>query len=178
MEYERGLRVMLPFWSVLLVGAVVGVVKDNPRISLVAMLLILFLVYPVMLSNLVNPLYMRNYSSVSRFVKTHIRHAVVNTLVVWLPFALMLCLGYPLLIGLSLSVQFYLATFLLVVQVCFLRILCRNNMVMEGLILLALCLLAGLVAYSAWGIVVQFLIACLLFQFSLSSLKTLIDGYR
>uniref|UniRef100_A0AB33J9Y7 Beta-carotene 15,15'-monooxygenase n=1 Tax=Prevotella sp. GTC17259 TaxID=3236795 RepID=A0AB33J9Y7_9BACT len=178
MEYERGLRMMAIFLTVFLAGAVVGVIEDNLRISLVATLISLCFVYPLMFGEPVNFLYMRNYASVGVFLKNYLRHAAVNTLMVWLPFALLLCLGTGQLRDLLLPVQIYIVALLLVVQMGFLRILCHGNIVMWSIGMLMLGTLGCLVVYSPWVILMQMLMACLLCQFSLSTLKILIDGYR
>ena len=143
-EFQKGMRSFLIPYSILLAVSVIGMVYDNIRIAEVAT----GLVCAIMLLCLTLPPdrnWMLNWRSASRFVKVKSMQIAVCSLVVLLPFLVLLLVG-----GLSWMdvVPVYFAAVILLMEIEMLRFTIGDNIFLMTLAMLVL----GFIAYLCIGI--------------------------
>ena len=150
-EFQKGMRTFLIPYCILLAVSVIGMIYDNIRIAEVATgFVCLIMVFCLFLPP--DRSWMLNWCSASHFVKVKLMQTAVCSLVVLLPFLVLLLIG-----GLSWSivVSVYFATVILLMEMEMLRFTIGDNLLLMTLAMVVL----GFIAYFSVGIPYVFILS-------------------
>ena len=150
-EFQKGMRAFLIPYCILLAVSVIGMIYGNIRIAEVATGLVCL----IMVQCLFLPpdrSWILNWCSASHFVKVKLMQTAVCSLVVLLPFLVLLLIG-----GLSWSivVSVYFATVILLMEMEMLRFTIGDNLLLMTLAMVVL----GFIAYFSVGIPYVFILS-------------------
>ena len=148
-EFQKGMRSFLVPYSILLAVSVIGMIYDNIRIAevatgLVCMIMVLCLTLPP------DRNWMLNWRSASHFVKVKSMQIAVCSLVVLLPFLVLLLVGGVSWTGV---VSVYFAAVILLIEIEMLRFTIGDNIILMAFAMLVL----GFIAYLCIGIPYMFI---------------------
>jgi hypothetical protein len=150
-EFQKGMRFFLVPYGILLAVSVIGMIYGNIRIAEVATGFVgLIMVFCLFLPP--DRSWMLNWCSASHFVKVKLMQTAVCSLVVLLPFLVLLLIG-----GLSWSivVSVYFATVILLMEMEMLRFTIGDNLLLMTLAMVVL----GFIAYFSVGIPYVFILS-------------------
>ena len=153
-EFQKGMRFFLVPYGILLAVSVIGMIYGNIRIAEVATGFVgLIMVFCLFLPP--DRSWMLNWCSASHFVKVKLMQSAVCSLVVLLPFLVLLLVGGVSWTGV---VSVYFAAVILLIEIEMLRFTIGDNIILMGLAIFVLCF----IAYFCVGIPYVFILSVML----------------
>jgi len=153
-EFQKSMRFFLVPYGILLAVSVIGMIYGNIRIAEVATGLVCFIMV-LCLTLPIDRNWILNWSSASHFVKVKSIQIAVCSLVVLLPFLVLLLVG-----GVSWMavISVYFAAVILLIEIEMLRFTIGDNIILMGLAIFVLCF----IAYFCVGIPYVFILSVML----------------